>query len=692
MRATVGITGVGVCCPLGRSMGELWIRVARGDDGFVSVDRFPLPGLNSPQASAFDGPQVAALCAEAGHDDPAVAYAILAGRGALGHHDDLDDVALVVATSAGAADRHDAYDQAKQRHGAVAADAMVGGAFTSLAFTIARGLRLTGPCTTVSTACASGTHALGLGIDLIRSGDARRVLVIGTDSLHPSLFGGFHSVGALASEPCSPFGAGFGMSLGEGAAAMLLEPNPADPIGVLLGWGGACDAYHPTAPDPRGAGMARAIVDALDDAGVQPSDVGAYNAHGTGTEANDPAETLAVRATLGSEVPVSASKSQLGHTQGAAGMLEGVITLAGLRHQAVPPTLRCDPPRRIAPADPVAGGRARPHDYTVAVSNSAAFGGTNTSVVVGLAAVSVPAPPPAPIYATGTGATGPFGDRAGVALDPTTPPHDSGRSRVRLRRMDPITALLTTAIAAATADAGLDTTQPSDRVAMVVGMADGPQQSIRGFVDSRDQRGLDKCSAAAFARMVFNAPAGGAAAALQLRGTNLTLWSGHGAGAHAVAVGARLLGQHPSLDAVVAAAADEDGHISQDRGAMFDLPGQPVSAGGAIVLSRTPGHARLVGAAWGAAADWRRSAERALRGMRADRIVVSARAGVVDVDHFGLDATLGHAPAASGVLASAAAIDWIRTSHAQVVLVIVVSDEGGSTALVWAAPTVEVPE
>ncbi|MBW2253300.1 MAG: beta-ketoacyl-[acyl-carrier-protein] synthase family protein [Deltaproteobacteria bacterium] len=705
-RLQVAISAVGVCCPLGRSVNELWVRIASGEHGFRQVERFPLPGIPSRMASAFDADAVRSLCEEADASDPVLAFAVLAGRAALDDADlgpaQLADTVLVMATSAGAADTHDRYDRLRHTALDAARDLLGGGAFSSLASELGDRLGLAGPRTMVSTACSSGGHALGIGSDLVRSGAAQRVLVVGSDAVHPSLFAGFHSVGALAPGPCAPFGEVFGMALGEGAAAVLLEPvdSAGSVLGVLEGWGGSSDAYHPTSPDPRGAGMGRSLSAALADAGRSAAEVGYYNAHGTGTEANDSAETFAVRGILGDELPVSATKSQIGHTQGAAGLLEAVVTLEALRRQAVPPTLRCMPARRIAPADPVAGGRARNHRFSVALSHSAAFGGTNVTVVLGREpSAKHGGAPSIRVYARGVGAAGPFGASVGAALDPSFLVDSTVAPGSRSRRVDRVSALLTEAMGRACAEAGFSALADSgDRVAMVVGMGDGPQESMRRFVHSRDQRGLAHASAAAFARMVFNAPAGAASIALQLRGPSLTLWSGVGAGTQAVLVGARLLRCHPDVQAVVAAGADEVGHIIRDRQRLDTLPGSPIEASGALYLAPSGGDAVLLGSGWGTPEAWRDVVRRACRGAVPDRIVVVTDRAHADVGSpwpdrpvWRPDLTLGHAPAAGGTLASVAAVEWIRAGVCERVLVVSVARDSGTSALLWAAPAWREP-
>jgi 3-oxoacyl-[acyl-carrier-protein] synthase II len=274
---------------------------------------------------------------------------------------------------------------------------------------------------TISTACASSTNALGLGKDLLDAGVADVVLAGGADTLTPEIFAGFHALGLLSAAPCAPFSHPPGTTLGEGAGFLVLEradearARGALPLAALLGYGLSADAYHPTTPDPTGAGVARALRGALDDAGVTPEEIDYLNAHGTGTPANDPAEWRAVEIVFGdgaARLPVSSTKSMLGHAQGAAGVLEAITTLLCMRHGVIPPTLHFAGPRPRAPSDPVGEARPRPWKVRRAVCNNSAFGGANAAVVLGEAALAGVAPPRLrrPVTILGAGAVGPHGD------------------------------------------------------------------------------------------------------------------------------------------------------------------------------------------------------------------------------------------------------------------------------------------
>lgn len=262
------------------------------------------------------------------------------------------------------------------------------------AFTVtqatARAVGARGPTMTLSTACSSGANALTVGADLLRQGSVDVVVAGGADALCLTTYAGFSSLRLMSDAPCRPFDRGRdGLNLGEGAGCLVLEREAdaqargATIHALLLGSAISCDAHHMTAPAPDGEAVFNALTEALAQAGVSPAEVDYINAHGTATPANDEAEARALRRVFGAAgPPVSASKSFLGHTLGAAGALEAVVTVLALREGLLPATLNTDSPEDEAPADLVLGG-PRSSSIRVAVSTSFAFGGNNAVLVFG---------------------------------------------------------------------------------------------------------------------------------------------------------------------------------------------------------------------------------------------------------------------------------------------------------------------
>jgi len=257
---------------------------------------------------------------------------------------------------------------------------------------IAEEYRILGPRATIATACSSSATAIGCGLDAIRSGEVGMAIAGGSESLSEVTFGGFNSLRTMDEEYCRPFDLHRkGLSLGEGAAFLILEEEGharkrgARIHGELLGYGLSGDGQHMTAPDPEGKGAARAMEGALKDAGVSPEEVGYINAHGTATPANDAAETKAIKTLFGEragKIPVSSSKSMIGHCLGAAGALEAVAAVLAVRDGRIPPTIHYETPDPECDLDYVPN-QAREAAVNVALSNSFAFGGNNTALVFG---------------------------------------------------------------------------------------------------------------------------------------------------------------------------------------------------------------------------------------------------------------------------------------------------------------------
>lgn len=246
-----------------------------------------------------------------------------------------------------------------------------------------RWLGVSGPAYTLSTACSSSARAIISGRRLIEAGLADVAIVGGADTLSRMPINGFHSLESLSPTLCQPFGQHrSGITIGEGAALMVLTREP-QPV-ALLGVGESSDAWHISAPHPQGEGAVRAINQALDDAGLQPDDVGYINLHGTATLLNDRIESKVVQDLFGERVPCSSTKHLTGHTLGAAGITEAAISALILLHQLLLPPQDFS----VSPADPDLPScgilrEAQPLARPIILSNSFAFGGNNASILLG---------------------------------------------------------------------------------------------------------------------------------------------------------------------------------------------------------------------------------------------------------------------------------------------------------------------
>jgi 3-oxoacyl-[acyl-carrier-protein] synthase II len=254
-----------------------------------------------------------------------------------------------------------------------------------------------GPCLDVSTACATGTHAVGEAMNIIRRGDADVMLAGGAEAaLTPLMLAGFCQARALSQRNDEPEKASRpfdserdGFVLAEGAGVVVLETlehakkRGATIYAELAGYGLTSDAYHYTRPAPDGEGAARAMSLALSDAGMRPEELDYVNAHGTSTATNDLIETLAIKKAFAAhahKLAVSSSKSMLGHMLGAAGAVEAGVTALALKYGIIPPTINLEHPDPDCDLDYVPH-IVRKQNITAALSNSLGFGGINAALV-----------------------------------------------------------------------------------------------------------------------------------------------------------------------------------------------------------------------------------------------------------------------------------------------------------------------
>jgi 3-oxoacyl-[acyl-carrier-protein] synthase II len=534
------ITGWGAVSALGRGVARIWSAMAEGQDGIAPIRRF--------DASAL-GVELAALVPDRNAPEHAAAspvscldFALAAAREAWESAEldriTRDRIALVFGSSLGDTDV----------------------AIYRVADALGDALAIGGPRLAVTTACASSNNAIGLALDLLRLGAADAVLAGGADVLTPLVLAGFHALGVLAKGKCAPFSEPAGTTLGEGAGFLVLERGRAGRAAVL-GYGLSADAHHDTGPDPSGAGIARGMRSALANAAISPAEVDYINAHGTGTLANDPAEWRAIQHVLGARadtVPVSSSKSFLGHGQGAAGVLEAIATLVAMEHDAIPPTQRYSVARPHSPRDAVGQATARHAKCEVAIANSSGFGGANCAIVIGRREPRAIARRPVAI--AGVAAIGPHG--TGAELDVRA------RGRVREFRLediepaidpsgfDPSTRYLLASLALARGDLKIRG-ESRDRSGLIVGVTAASPECDRALQATIDRHGYRGLSANLFSRQVVNAAPGTCARLLGLRGVHSVVSAGAATGLLAIIYAAELLATREEIERIFAAGLDE---------------------------------------------------------------------------------------------------------------------------------------
>jgi 3-oxoacyl-[acyl-carrier-protein] synthase II len=397
---TVVITGVGAVTPLGvgaRTLHERWTAGASGiEDGVAACSEFePTEHLSTKEVRRSDRFTQLAIAAaqealdDAGWEEPPyerdrVGSVIGTGIGGIGT---LEEQHLTLQ------------EQGPERVSPLAIPLLMANAASGV---LAMRFGLEGQSFGTVSACAASSHSIGMSARLIAYGDADAVVTGGSEStLTPLATAAFRRMEAISPSGVSrPFDRRRdGFVMGEGAGVLVLEEESkarergARVLGRVRGYGASSDAHHLTAPEPRGQGAARAIERALEDAGVGPEEVLYVNAHGTSTPLNDRSETEALKKALGDEraheLPVSSTKSAIGHLLGAAGAVEAIATLLALRDRVAPPTLNYEEPDEGLDLDYVVGGtKPLPNGETpaIAISNSFGFGGHNA--VLCLEAVS----------------------------------------------------------------------------------------------------------------------------------------------------------------------------------------------------------------------------------------------------------------------------------------------------------------
>ncbi|MFQ5400554.1 MAG: beta-ketoacyl-ACP synthase II [Anaerolineae bacterium] len=409
-RPRVVITGVGIISPLGHTAAESWESLLSGRSGIGPITRFDASGLPSRIAGEVKDfvPRKYIDFKEARRMSRASQLAVAAARIALADAKlpepvpEAERTGVLIGTGMGGFEKADEnlVTLRTKGFGRVSPFAMTGALANMPSHHVSLVARALGPISTVVAACATGTQAIGEAAEMIRRGRADVVLTGGVEGLiHEAAIAGFGAMRALstryndapekASRPFDKDRDGFILS--EGAGVIVLErleyaqARGAHIYAELLGHASASDAYHVAAPDPEAAGAVRAMRWALEDAHVPLTQVGYINAHGTSTPVNDASETFAIKKLFGEyayEIPVSSSKSVLGHAMGATGAIEAIFCALALHEGVLPPTWNYETLDPDCDLDYIPNAPRRA-DLKVAMSNSFGLGGQNACLVLG---------------------------------------------------------------------------------------------------------------------------------------------------------------------------------------------------------------------------------------------------------------------------------------------------------------------
>ena len=408
MKIRVAITGMGVITPVGNDLRTTWSMCKNGQSGIGHITRFDasaFPSRIAGEVKSFDPLQYMSV-KETHKTDPFIQYAIAA---ALMAADDAQfkinpqsafRVGVLVGSGRGGVTTTEKNMKALLAKGPRGVSPF----FTPMSLVnmasgyISMKLKAKGPCLDVSTACATGTHALGEAMKIIQRGEADVMIAGGAEApLTPLILAGFCQARAVSHRNDEPTKASRpfdrerdGFVLAEGAGVLVLEElrhaqkRGAKIYAELAGYGLTSDAYHYTQPDPSGDGPSQAMKLALSDAGIRPEEIDYINAHGTSTEPNDRIETIAIKKAFGKHahtLAVSSTKSMLGHMLGAGGAVEAALTALAITEGVIPPTINLESPDPECDLDYVPN-KARKQELRAALSNSLGFGGMNASLVL----------------------------------------------------------------------------------------------------------------------------------------------------------------------------------------------------------------------------------------------------------------------------------------------------------------------
>ena len=408
MRRRVVVTGAGVISPVGNTIEQFWDSLKNGRSGIRRLTHFDVSKYSSQVAGTVEdfNPEDYFSSKEARRMDRFVQFALAASKMALESsgidldRTDLERVGVLIGSGVGGMttieDQHIIFlEKGPRRLSPFFIPMLIANMASGV---VAMNFGLKGPNSAVSTACATGTHAIGDAYRIIERDEADAILAGGSEAaLTPIGFGGFCAMRALttsrnddperASRPFDRTRDGFVMSEGAGVVALEelehAQKRGAKIWGEVVGYGMSADAYHMTAPAPDGDGALRSMRAALRGAGISPDAVSYINAHGTSTPLNDKLETEAVKSLFGDhayKLAISSTKSHMGHLLGASGGVEAIATLLAIGNGVVPPTVNYEEPDPECDLDYVPNiSREMAVEY--AMSNSFGFGGTNATLV-----------------------------------------------------------------------------------------------------------------------------------------------------------------------------------------------------------------------------------------------------------------------------------------------------------------------
>ena len=381
---------MGVVSAIGNNLPDFWKNLITGKSGIKPFSRFDVSGLRNELMGEVMGVDVDEIA-------PARDFALTAAKEAFQNAKLTNDtpISIITATNFGSAECFEEFIAAEDENGNIdpeMTEYLEMSCYSDTNEYLREHLNLTSKAEdiTLSLSCSSGTAALGIGLDLIRSGKSDTALVVGYDSLNMLGQSGLSILRTISNDNIRPFDVNrSGTIFGEGAGALIIEDydtavsREAKIYGELLGYSVNNNSYHLTAPDEKGLGLVILLERALKDAKADKSDICYINAHGTATAYFDVTETKAIKSVVGDKIPVSSIKAATGHTMGAAGAIEAIATVMALNEKTLPPTLNHTTPDPECDLDYITDGARKIEHASLAISISSGIGGNNSAIVIG---------------------------------------------------------------------------------------------------------------------------------------------------------------------------------------------------------------------------------------------------------------------------------------------------------------------
>lgn len=589
------ITGIGILSPIGNDCESVLNSLRQGKDGIADATKIDTSFYAShlcAEVKDFDASVNMDSSELEIYTDPFLRFAISSARRAL-IDSGLDlqkydgKVGLVFATcNAGLNSREKEYAvKYGVENGNFTLSDSIQSEFYAAGMALSSALKLKGEFWIVNTACSGSTAAIGLAESLIESGDCDLVLVGGADAVALSNYAGFCAIKVVSSQKIAPFSTPEGMNIGEGAAFWILESSSSARLrgskvyGKVIGFATGADAHHPTQPDPRGEGAYKVMRKAVENAGVDVSQIACINAHGSGTSANDKAESKGIAKFLnGTSIPVTSTKSYMGHCMGATGILEATCQLLSMNDNFIPATLRNVGVRAGCQVEALATSKEGAYDCFL--SANYAFAGNNSAIVItkeNFESKKIFDNPKKRVVISGLGVV----SGLGVNVESNLEALKCGRSalseslrlneyiaglvelpsprtldrRIDFSGMNHISTIATLAAKSSMDSAGFKMTRSmSDRVGLVVGVSRGADESAHNnaVYGTPERRGDVGC----FSNITANSTAGWVSKALELKGSNITLTSGADCALQALEFARRQI-EDESADVMIAMGADE---------------------------------------------------------------------------------------------------------------------------------------